>query len=93
MEYISGTDPDPSHTYAEVSTYQAEITGTFPRIFLDAHELGEGDVETAARLRSIDQWRVEWASMHRAFAGPEKMTIAAPGALDKKGRPMGRSGS
>lgn len=42
-ETITGADPDPEHTYNSAGTYQVEITGTFPRIFLDAWFGGEGD--------------------------------------------------
>jgi uncharacterized repeat protein (TIGR02543 family) len=63
-EQISGNDPDPSHTYAEPGSHAVEITGTFPRIFLDAHLTGEGSSENANKLQSIDQWgSVQWEGM------------------------------
>ena len=36
VENISGTDPDPEHTYIEVGTYSVTITGTFPHFYMNA---------------------------------------------------------
>ncbi len=79
-ETYSGTDPDPSHSYEEAGTYRVEISGTFPRIYLDA---AFGDQANAKRLQSIDQWgSIQWESMGKAFAGAENMTYAATDAPD-----------
>ena len=86
VEAISGDDPDPSHTYASAGTYTVEITGTFPRIYLDAHVIGEGDEANAKKLASIEQWgTIAWDEMEYAFAGAENMTYAATDAPDLSG--------
>ncbi len=73
-ETISGDDPNPSHTYADPGEYQIEITGTFPRIFLDGNE------DYALHLQSIDQWGdIQWESMEGAFA---VASIANPSVFD-----------
>ena len=77
-ETYTGDDPDPTHTYAKDSTYAVEITGTFPRIFLNAHFGADGDEENADKLQSIDQWgSVQWESMEAAFSGTTNMTYNA----------------
>jgi surface protein len=77
-EQITGADPDPSHTYAVADTHTVEITGTFPRIYLDAWFNGNGDEENAQKLRTIEQWgTIEWESMEAAFAGAENVTYEA----------------
>ncbi|PSQ84236.1 MAG: hypothetical protein BRD40_01375, partial [Bacteroidetes bacterium QS_1_65_9] len=83
-EMITGSDPDPSHTYSSAGTHTVEITGTFPRIFLDA--FGDGDEINARKLQSINQWgSIQWESMEAAFMGAENMTHNANGAPDLKG--------
>ncbi len=82
-ETYTGTDPDPSHIYATADTHTVEITGTFPRIFLDAHSAGNGDPTNAAKLQSIEQWGdIQWESMAAAFAGAENLTYNATDAPD-----------
>jgi surface protein len=86
VEQISGNDPDPSHEYASAGTYEVEIIGSFPRIFLDAGFEGEGDQANADKLQSIDQWgSVQWQSMRGAFAGASNMTYAATDTPDLSG--------
>jgi surface protein len=76
-ETYTGNDPDPSHTYSSSGSYSVEITGTFPRIFLDE------DGTSAAKLQSIDQWgTIQWESMAQAFVGAENMTYAAEDVPD-----------
>jgi len=87
-EDISGRDPDPSHTFDEAGTYTVEITGTFPRIFLDAcsSSICDGDEENARRLQTIDQWGdIKWESMDSAFQGAENLTYNASDAPDLSG--------
>ena len=82
-ETFTGTDPDPTHVYSEAGTYQIEITGTFPRIFLDAGSRGDGDKTNAERLQSIDQWgSIEWESMERAFVGASNLSYRATDSPD-----------
>ena len=83
VETITGNDPDPSHTYATAGAYAVSITGTFPRIFLDAGRFGNGDPTNAEKLQSIDQWgTIQWESMYAAFSGATNMTYAATDAPD-----------
>ena len=65
VEEISGTDPNPEHTYAEAGTYEVAITGTFPRIFLDAPvtqqqstagQVAEGEASDDVRDERADEW-------------------------------------
>ncbi len=85
-ETITGTDPDPSHTYADAGIYTVEITGTFPRIFFNATGGGENPDPNAGRLQSIEQWgAIQWESMRRAFAGAENLTSNASDAPDVSG--------
>ena len=68
-EQITGEDPDPSNSYAEPGTYTVEISGTFPRIFLNNPD---SDDPNAEKLRSIEQWgSIQWESMEAAFAGAD----------------------
>jgi surface protein len=77
-EQITGDDPDPSHEYSSAGTHRVEITGRFPRIFLDAGDFGDGDRANARKLRSIDQWgSIQRESMQAAFAGASNMTYSA----------------
>jgi surface protein len=79
----SGSDPDPTHTYASAGSRTVEISGTFPRIFLDAGEFGDGSTENAQKVESIDQWgSIEWESMVCAFAGAKNMIYKASDAPD-----------
>jgi len=72
-ETITGIDPDPSHTYSSAGTYTVEITGSFPRIFLDGVFGGGGD--NARKLQTIEQWgTIQWESFELAFAGAGNMT-------------------
>lgn len=74
-ETISGSNPNPSHTYDDAGVYTVEITGTFPSIYLDAWHWGDGDAQNAEKLKSIEQWgSIEWESMANAFAGAANMT-------------------
>jgi surface protein len=83
VEQITGDDPDPEHTYAEAGTYSVAITGTFPRIFLDAGFFGSGDETNAQKLQSIEQWgTIQWETMRSAFEGAENMTYSATDAPD-----------
>ena len=76
-EQITGTDPDPFHFYAQAGTYTVEISGTFPRIYLNAL-FGGGSEENASKLQSINQWgSIQWESMEAAFSGAKNMTYAA----------------
>jgi len=82
-ETITGVDPDPSHTYSSAGNHTVEITGTFPRIFLDAYNYGDGDEENARKLQSIDQWgTIQWQSMEAAFAGAANVTYGATDTPD-----------
>lgn len=78
IEEISGSDPNPFHTYEEPGVYEVRITGDFPRIFLDVWFDGNGDPDNTERLQSIEQWGdIEWESMEAAFAGAVNMTYNA----------------
>jgi len=46
VEEISGTDPDPTHAYAEPGAYEVAITGQFRRIHFD---LSRMDFQRPAR--------------------------------------------
>jgi surface protein len=82
-ESFTGNDPDPSHTYASSGSHTVKITGTFPRIFLDAGPSGNGDAANAQKLQSIDQWGdIQWGSMAAAFAGAENLTSIPTTAPD-----------
>jgi surface protein len=82
-ETVTGTDPDPSHSYNSAGTYQVEINGTFPRIFLNAGTFGDGREANADKLQSIDQWgSIQWESMEAAFAGAGSMTYDATDTPD-----------
>ncbi|WP_263788931.1 BspA family leucine-rich repeat surface protein [Salinibacter grassmerensis] len=77
-ETYSGLDPDPNHSYKEAGTYTVKISGTFPRIYLNAGRFGGGDQANARRLQTIEQWGdIRWESMAFAFAGAENMTYNA----------------
>ena len=84
VENISGTDPNPHHTYVEAGTYEVVITGDFPHLFLDAAGAGaDGDEENARKLQTIEQWgAIQWTSMRRAFAGAENLTYEATDTPD-----------
>lgn len=83
VEEISGSDPNPSHTYAEPGIYQVAIRGDFPRIFLDVWFDGNGNPDDAERLKTIEQWGdIEWSSMEAAFAGAVNMTYNASDTPD-----------
>ncbi len=80
---ITGTDPDPSHTYAQAGTHTVAITGTFPRLFLNAWEKSGGDKENARKLRSVEQWgAIQWKSMDSAFEGAEYVAVKASDVPD-----------
>ena len=91
VEEISGTDPDPTHVYAEPGTYQVAITGQFPRIHFDLSRMdfqrpARGDIhpgENAQKLVAVEQWgAIEWISMEAAFAGAANMALNATDAPD-----------
>jgi len=82
-ETVTGIDPDPSHTYSSAGSYQIEITGTFPRIFL-SDRLDENP--NSNKLISIDQWgSVQWETMASAFSGAENLTYSATDTPDLSG--------
>ncbi len=82
-ETYSGVDPDPTHSYDQAGTYTVEISGAFPRIYLNAGFQGEGDGANAKKLQSVDRWgSIQWESMRLAFAGASNMVYNAPGAPD-----------
>ncbi|MCS4122863.1 BspA family leucine-rich repeat surface protein [Salinibacter ruber] len=77
-ETYSGPDPDPTHSYDQAGTHTIEISGTFPRIYLNAAFNGSGDRANARRLQSIEQWGdIQWESMAGAFSGAENVTYNA----------------
>ncbi len=91
VEEISGTDPDPTHAYAEPGIYQVAITGRFPRIHFDLSQMdfqrpARGDIhpgDNAQRLVAVEQWgAIEWTSMEGAFAGAVNLTLDATDAPD-----------
>ncbi|MCS3953323.1 BspA family leucine-rich repeat surface protein [Salinibacter ruber] len=85
-EQYSGRDPDPTHSYAEAGTHTVKISGTFPRIFLDAGSGGDGDEENAQKLQSLEQWgSVQWERFEAAFAGASSLTYSATDAPDLTG--------
>ncbi|MCS4193549.1 surface protein [Salinibacter ruber] len=85
-EQYSGRDPDPTHSYAEAGTHTVKISGTFPRIFLDAGSGGDGDEENAQKLQSLEQWgSVQWERFEAAFAGASDLTYGTAGAPDLSG--------
>ncbi|WP_240316399.1 DUF285 domain-containing protein [Salinibacter ruber] len=79
--------PDPSHSYSEAGTCTVEISGTFPRIYLNAdNSFSGGDQANARRLQTIEQWRsVRWENMSYAFAGASDLTYNATDRLDLSG--------
>ena len=83
VEEIEGEDPNPSHTYETAGTYTVEITGTFPRIYLNEGSDSPFSPDNAEKLQSIDQWGdIEWESMRRAFAGATNLTYEATDTPD-----------
>ena len=48
VETITGTNPNPEHTYAEAGTYAVAITGTFPRFYMNAPVTQEENSQAAA---------------------------------------------
>ncbi|MCS4116057.1 surface protein [Salinibacter ruber] len=85
-EQYSGRDPDPTHSYAEAGTHTVKISGTFPRIFLDAGSGGDGDEENAQKLQSLEQWgSVQWERFEAAFAGASDLTYGTAGTPDLSG--------
>ena len=66
---------NPSHQYAVANTYTVEITGDFPRIFINnngSHKL---------KIVSIESWgNIEWASMENAFNGCTNLVYNATDA-------------
>ena len=82
-ETITGSDPDPRHFYSSAGTHTVKITGSFPRIFLDAGGDGSGNATNADKLQSIEQWgSIQWESMKSAFAGAGNVTSTATDAPD-----------
>jgi surface protein len=75
VEQVSGINPNPKHTYAQPGTYIVAIEGDFPRLFLNVPD-DSADRNNAERLQTVEQWgKIEWKSMHRAFAGAPKLHI------------------
>ena len=59
VDNISGTDPNPEHTYTEPGTYYVAITGTFPHFYMNAL-LTQGLNSQATEASAYDtQRRVE----------------------------------
>jgi len=80
VEQVTGDDPDPTHTYATAGTHTVEITGSFPRFYLD--DIFDSD-PNADKLQSIEQWgAIQWETMQSAFAGAENMVLNATDAPD-----------
>ena len=79
-ESYSGEDPDPSHTYSSAGSHTIEISGTFPRIFLnDPFDRNPN----SNKLQQIDQWgAIQWESMQGAFAGAKNVISPASDAPD-----------
>lgn len=85
-ETVTGNDPDPSHTYSAAGTYTVEIRGTFPHLYLDASFSGDGDIDNAEKLQTVEQWGdIEWESMDSAFEGARNMTDASSDAPNLSG--------
>jgi len=67
------------HTYSSAGIYEVEITGDFPRIYIDS----EGDED---KILTIEQWGdIAWTSMHDAFRGASNLTYNAADAPDLSG--------
>ncbi|MDZ7717563.1 MAG: BspA family leucine-rich repeat surface protein [Balneolaceae bacterium] len=70
----TGNTGDLTITFPSASTYRVEITGDFPRIFIN----DEGDKE---KILTIEQWGdVAWNSMEDAFFGASNLTYNATDA-------------
>ena len=62
-------------TFPSAGTYQVQITGTFPQIYIN------NNANTRQKLLSIDQWGSgAWRSMVGAFFGANNMVINATDA-------------
>ena len=71
---------DQSHAYRNAGTYTVAITDGFERIYLN------GDLDNAAKLKSIEQWGdVAWTSMGSAFNGASNMIYNAADVPDLSG--------
>src|SRR6056297_832498 len=80
---INGTESDNTGdltiTFPSAGTYRVEISGDFPRIYLNS----EGDKE---KILTIEQWGdVEWASMEKAFEGAIHLVYNASDAPNLTG--------
>ena len=71
---------DQSHVYRNAGTYTVAITDGFERIYLN------GDLDNAAKLKSIEQWGdISWTSMGSAFNGASSMIYNAADIPDLSG--------
>ncbi|SFE85094.1 BspA family leucine-rich repeat surface protein [Thermoflexibacter ruber] len=62
------------------STYRIEISGTFPRFFMN------NNATERTKLRTIEQWGdIAWTSMQNAFAGCSNLQITATDAPNLAG--------
>jgi surface protein len=65
-------------TFPAPGTYRVDITGTFPRIYLNCSGNTGGDRQ---KLLTIEQWgSIAWSSMSRAFCGATNLTLVATDA-------------
>ncbi len=70
-------------TFPTPGTYRVDITGTFPRIFMNCSGSTGGD---RTKLLTIEQWgSIAWSSMTRAFCGATNLTLVASDAPNLAG--------
>lgn len=67
-------------TFPTPGTYRVDITGTFPRIYMNCSGGTGGDRQ---KLLTIEQWgSIAWSSMARAFCGATNLTLTASDVPD-----------
>ncbi|MDD3868316.1 MAG: BspA family leucine-rich repeat surface protein [Candidatus Absconditabacteria bacterium] len=70
----NGTAPNPSHIYLESGIYTVQISGSFPRIYINNGTMKD-------KILTVEQrGSVEWTSMEGAFYGATNLAVLATDA-------------